>query len=116
LILATLRIFLYSFIIPFRLQRKRTQRIVFQTDETRSSTTSKTETVTNWMKQTSEFIYSLDSNHIITLGTEGFTPIYNTGDAGPFLSDIGDIAPGALPTAHYYVQYEKQKTATVIKD
>lgn len=85
-------------------------------NEPRSSTTSKTETVTNWMKQTSEFIYSLDSNHIITLGTEGFTPIYNTGDAGPFLSDIGDIAPGALPTAHYYVQYEKQKTATVIKD
>ena len=85
-------------------------------NEPRSSVTSKSQIVVDWMKEISNYTLALDPNHIVTLGTEGFTPIYNTGDTGPFLADVGDIAPGALPTAHYYVQYEKQKTSTVIKD
>lgn len=85
-------------------------------NEPRSSSGATSDNVTNWMSEMTAYIQKIDSKHIVSLGTEGFTGIYNTGDVGPYLQSVASLAPGAIPTAHFYSQYERQATSVVMED
>lgn len=43
----------------------------------------------NWAKTTSEYIKSLDSNHMVTMGDEGFGPLDGDDDSYPFTTSAG---------------------------
>lgn len=43
----------------------------------------------NWAKTTSEYIKSLDSNHMVTIGDEGFGPVAGGDGSYPFTTSAG---------------------------
>lgn len=43
----------------------------------------------NWAKTTSEYIKSLDSNHMVTIGDEGFGPLTGGDGSYPFTTSAG---------------------------
>ncbi|KAH8907638.1 glycoside hydrolase family 5 protein [Coniochaeta sp. PMI_546] len=64
----------------------------------------------NWAASTSQYIKSLDSNHMVTLGDEGFGPLtggdgsypYQTGAGGYIWQDILNITTLDFATFHLY--------------
>lgn len=43
----------------------------------------------NWAKNTSEYIKSLDSNHMVTMGDEGFGPLSGGDGSYPYTTSAG---------------------------
>ena len=43
----------------------------------------------NWAKSTSEYIKSLDSNHMVTIGDEGFGPLTGGDGSYPYTTSAG---------------------------
>lgn len=43
----------------------------------------------NWAKTTSEYIKSLDSNHMVTIGDEGFGPLTGGDGSYPYTTSAG---------------------------
>jgi hypothetical protein len=73
-------------------------------NEPRSATSATGSLVTNWSRDMAEYIRSIDENHMILTGTEGFMQdsIYTSTHAGPWFNEASDINTIAATTAHFY--------------
>ena len=66
-------------------------------------------TLVTWTREMSEFIRSIDQNHLVSIGTEGFlkdkTGISYYEDHGAYLNDICAIPSIDICSAHFFPKY-----------
>lgn len=85
-------------------------------NEPRSSSGKNGQIVIDWAKEMSNYILTMDDNHIVSLGAEGFSDLYNQSKNGPSLSAISSIDSIGLSTAHYYIKSDKQNESKILED
>jgi endo-1,4-beta-mannosidase len=63
----------------------------------------------NWADETARYIKSIDPNHIISPGIEGFTENYSDYNHGPSLESIAGLSSIEVMSAHFYIGENRQE-------
>lgn len=83
-------------------------------NEPRVSSKAKGGIVIDWLNDMSSYIRTIDQNHLISSGTEGFSPIYDSSN-GPYINEIASSS-AEMVTAHFYQGKSVQSIDKVIED
>lgn len=85
-------------------------------NEPRSSRIETSKVVADWANEMSKYILSLDNIHIVSLGSEGFSGLYNDGKNGPLISNVGSLDSINMLTAHYYLSKDERDLPAILHD
>ena len=77
-------------------------------NEPRSSTAEKSGVVLEWLTEMAKLVKSIDKNHLVLAGTEGFTELYNAGGYGPSFEQVAALPEIDAATAHYYSEWNSK--------
>lgn len=83
-------------------------------NEPRSSIKQNGSIVTTWANEMGKAIRTIDTTHLISLGSEGFIPAYNDGNNGPSIQESANVETNDLATAHFYLNGQKRDLPKIV--